>query len=43
MEPFEKIDFYQNTVNELRPFGGEMLKQIKDFLRLLHIPLPKLE
>lgn len=34
MEPFERIDFYQNTINELRPFEGEMLKQIKDFYRI---------
>ena len=34
MEHFEKIDFYQNTINELRPFEGEMLKQIKDFYRV---------
>ena len=34
MEHFEKIDFYQNTINELRPFEGKMLKQIKDFYRI---------
>ncbi len=34
MEHQEKIDLYQNTINELRPFEGEMLKQIKDFYRV---------
>ncbi|HSH35266.1 Fic family protein [Schnuerera sp.] len=34
MEYFEKLDLYQNTINELRPFEGEMLKQIKDFYRV---------
>ena len=31
MEYLEKLDLYQNTINELRPFEGEMLKQVKDF------------
>lgn len=30
----EKLDLYQNAINELRPFEGEMLKQIKDFYRI---------
>lgn len=34
MEGIEKLDLYQNTINELRPFEGEMLKQIKDFYRV---------
>lgn len=34
MEHHEKLDLYQNTINELRPFEGEMLKQIKDFYRI---------
>lgn len=34
MEHLEKLDLYQNTINELRPFEGEMLKQIKDFYRV---------
>ena len=35
MEHLEKLDLYQNTINELRPFEGEMLKQIKDFYRIV--------
>ena len=34
MACLEKIDLYQKTINELRPFEGEMLKQIKDFYRV---------
>lgn len=34
MEHLEKLDLYQNAINELRPFEGEMLKQIKDFYRV---------
>lgn len=34
MENFKKLDLYQNTINELRPFEGELLKQIKDFYRV---------
>lgn len=34
MGSFEKLDLYQNTINELRPFAGEMLKQVKDFYRI---------
>lgn len=34
MEHLKRIDLYQNTINELRPFEGEMLKQIKDFYRV---------
>ena len=34
MENLEKLDLYQNTINELCPFEGEMLKQIKDFYRI---------
>ena len=31
MEHIEKLDFYQSTINELRPFEIEMLKEVKDF------------
>ncbi len=34
MEHIEKLDFYQSTINELRPFEGEMLKGVKDFYRI---------
>ena len=34
MGNIEKVNLYQNTINELRPFEGEMLKQIKDFYRV---------
>ena len=34
MEHLEKLDLYQNAINELRPFEGEMLGQIKDFYRI---------
>lgn len=34
VEHLEKLDLYQNAINELRPFVGEMLKQIKDFYRI---------
>lgn len=34
MEYLKKLELYQNTINELRPFGGEMLKHIKDFYRI---------
>ena len=34
MNHFEKLDLYQRSINELRPFEGEMLKQIKDFYRI---------
>ena len=34
MGNLEKLDLYQNTINELRLFEGEMLKQIKDFYRV---------
>ena len=34
MDYFNKIDLYQRTINELRPFEGEPLEQIKDFYRL---------
>ncbi|MBU5255205.1 Fic family protein [Tissierella praeacuta] len=34
MEHLEKLDLYQNSINELRPFEDEMLKQIKDFYRI---------
>ena len=30
MENLEKVDLYQKTINEMRPFAGEMLKQIKE-------------
>ncbi|NLJ57594.1 MAG: hypothetical protein GX339_01995 [Tissierellia bacterium] len=34
MENLEKVDLYQNTINKLRPFVGEMVKQVKDFYRV---------
>lgn len=34
MEHLEKLDLYQNIITELRPFEGEMLKQIKNFYRV---------
>lgn len=34
MEHLENLDLYQKMINELRPFEGEMLKQIKDFYRI---------
>ena len=34
MENLKKVDLYQNTINKLRPFEGEMLEQIKDFYRV---------
>ena len=34
MEDLKRIELYQNTIKELRPFEGEMLKQIKDFYRV---------
>ena len=34
MSHLEKLDLYQNTINELRPFEGEILKQIKEFYRI---------
>lgn len=34
MEYLKKLDLYQKTINELRPFEGEMLKQIRDFYRI---------
>ena len=34
MSHLEKLDLYQNTINELRSFEGEMLKQIKEFYRI---------
>ena len=34
MEHLEKLALYQSAINELRPFEGEMLKQIKDFYRI---------
>lgn len=34
MGNLEKVDLYQKTINKLRPFEGEMLKQIKDFYRV---------
>ena len=43
MDNLKKLDLYQNVINKLRLFEGEMLKQVKDFLRLLHVPLPGFE
>lgn len=34
MSHLEKLDLYQRIINELRPFEGEMLKQIKEFYRI---------
>ena len=34
MSHFKKVDLYQRIINELRPFEGEMLKQIKEFYRI---------
>lgn len=34
MGNLKKLDLYQNTISVLRPFEGEMLKQIKDFYRI---------
>jgi Fic family protein len=34
MEYLEKLNLYQKTIYELRPFEGEMLKQVKDFYRI---------
>lgn len=34
MNILAKVDLYQATINELRPFEGEMLTQIRDFYRV---------
>ncbi|MFA5537019.1 MAG: Fic family protein [Bacillota bacterium] len=34
MKRLERIDLYQRVIDELRPFEGEMLEQIKEFYRL---------
>lgn len=34
MNIFSKVDLYQASINELRPFEGEMLAQIRDFYRV---------
>lgn len=34
MSHLEKLELYQRVINELRPFEGEMLKQIKAFYRI---------
>ena len=34
MEHLKKLGLYQNAINELRLFEGEMLNQIKDFYRV---------
>lgn len=34
MENINKLDLYQNIINELRPFEGEMLNQVKEFYRV---------
>lgn len=34
MEYLKRLELYQGTINGLRPFEGEMLKQIKDFYRV---------
>lgn len=33
MEHLVKLNLYHETINELRPFEGEMLKQIKNYLK----------
>ena len=34
MDIFKKINLYQDEINKLRPFSGEMLNQIKSFYRI---------
>jgi Fic family protein len=34
MGNINKLDLYQNIINELRPFEGEMLNQVKEFYRV---------
>ena len=34
MEYIDKLDLYQTTIKELRPFEEEMLKEVKDFYRI---------
>ena len=34
MSHLEKLELYQRIINELRPFEGEMLKQIKEFYQI---------
>jgi Fic family protein len=34
MEQIQKLDLYQDTIKELRPFEGEMLKELKEFYRI---------
>lgn len=34
MEVLRKVDCFQNEINTLRPFEGEMLDQIKDYYRI---------
>ena len=34
MKHLKRLELYQSTINEIRPFAGEMLKQVKDFYRI---------
>ena len=34
MDNLKKLDLYQNVIDKLRPFEGEMLKQVMDFYRV---------
>lgn len=34
MEHLESLNLYQDKINELRPFKGKMLKQIKSYYRI---------
>lgn len=34
MELLEKVQYFQNAINSLRPFEGDMLGQIKDYYRV---------
>jgi Fic family protein len=34
MNHLEKIDLYQDTINELRPFEGRLLEQVKNFYKI---------
>ena len=34
MTLFEKIDRYKGAIDEVRPFEGDMLKQLKDYYRV---------
>ena len=34
VDNLKKLDLYQNVIDKLRPFEGEMLKQVMDFYRV---------